>query len=70
MMPEVTSVEAGEILGISDDAVRSYVDRDLLPARRQGLRRKIYIGLDDLQKFAIEYHFRFDQAKAEKITRQ
>lgn len=69
-MPEVTSVEAGEILGISDDAVRSYVERDLLPARRQGLRRKIFISLDDLQKFADEYNFRFDQQKAEKIARQ
>lgn len=69
-MPEVTSVEAGEILGISDDAVRSYVERDLLPARRQGLRRKIFISLDDLQKFADEYNFRFDRQKAEKITRQ
>lgn len=66
-MPEVTSVEAGRIIGVTADTVRAYVDRDLLPARRQGLRRKIFIELEDLKRFAGEYNFRFDQAVAEQI---
>ena len=69
-MPEVTSVEAGEIIGVTDDTVRSYVERDLLPARRQGLRRKIYIELQDLKAFAAQYDFRFNTQRAEQITRQ
>ncbi|HQY93450.1 helix-turn-helix domain-containing protein [Caldilinea sp.] len=69
-MPEVTSVQAAQIIGVIDDTVRNYVDRGLLPARRQGLRRKIFIELSELEHFAAEYDFRFDQATAEQITRQ
>ncbi len=69
-MPEVTSVEAGEIIGVSGETIRQYVDRGLLKARRQGMKRKIYIDVADLAAFAREYDFRFDQARAEQIARQ
>jgi DNA-binding transcriptional MerR regulator len=69
-MPEVTSIEAGEIIGVSDETIRQYVDRDLLKARRQGLKRKVFIEMADLAAFAREYDFRFDQARAQQITGQ
>ena len=69
-MPEVTAAQAAEIVGISDDSIRNYVDRDLLPARRQGIQRKIFIELDDLKVFASQYDFRFNEDAAEQITRQ
>lgn len=67
-MPEVTSIEAGQIIGVSGESIRNYVDRDLLPAQRRGVRRKIFIELEDLKRFATEYNFRFDQDIAEQIT--
>ena len=69
-MPEVTSNEAGEIIGVTEVTIRSYVDRELLKARRQGLKRKVFIELADLKEFAAEYEFHFDSERAKQITRQ
>lgn len=69
-MPEVTAAQASQIVGVTDDTVRNYVERGLLPARRQGIKRIIYIDLDNLKRFANQYNFRFDQAAADRITRQ
>lgn len=69
-MPEVSSVQAGQIIGVTDETIRNYVERDLLPARRQGIRRTIFIELEELRRFAVQYEFRFDQALAEQVARQ
>lgn len=69
-MTEVTSSEAGKIIGVTEVTIRSYVDRELLKARRQGLKRKVYINLVDLEAFAKEFDFHFDTEQARQITRQ
>ena len=69
-MPDVTAAQAGQIVGVTDDTIRNYVERGLLPARRQGIKRIVFIELSDLQKFAAQYDFRFDQVLAEQIIGQ
>ena len=69
-MPEVTAAQAGEIIGVTDDTIRNYIERHLLPARRQGLKRTVFIELDTLERFAKQYEFRFDRAVAEQIIGQ
>ena len=67
-MPEVTAIEAGRIIGCTDDTIRNYVKRGILPARRQGIKRTIYIDLTALAKFASDYEYRFDREVADQIT--
>lgn len=59
-MVEITSPEAAKCLGVTSETIRAYVQRGLLPGRRQGIRRKIYIELEDLIRFAAQYGYRLD----------
>ena len=63
---ELKPQEAADCIGVSDDTIRNYVNRDMLPARRQGMRRYIFIKLEDLKTFAEEYGFRFTPPELEK----
>lgn len=64
-MPDVSSAEAAQIIGISSQTIRRLIDRELLPARKQGLRGLVRVELDDLRKFAEEYNYKFDDRLAE-----
>jgi len=65
-MPEVSTAQAAEIIGTSDETIRRYVDRSMLPARQQGIRGIIRIELSDLRSFAEQNGFRYDQQIANR----
>lgn len=67
-MTEVTATQAAEILSISHMTIHRRVDDGTLPARREGMARIIRVDLDDLRLFASQYGYRFDEAKAAKLT--
>lgn len=69
-MVEVTSMQAAQLIGCTDETIRLYVERGVLAARREGMKRRIRIELDELRRFAREYEFRFDDAAAERIAQQ
>lgn len=69
-MAEVSSAHAAEIIGTSDVTIRRAVYADRLPARREGLRKKIWIDVDELRRFAAEYQYRFDEALARKVAQK
>lgn len=69
IMPEVSSREAGDIIGVNSETIRRYVDRGILPARRVGLRGNLRIEIDDLRKVAAEYQFRFDEKLASQLAK-
>lgn len=68
-MPEVSSTEAAQILGVSRQTIIRYIDRQLIPARKQGLRGISRIELEDLQRFAEEYQYRYDEKLARRLAK-
>ena len=66
-MPELSSNAAGRVIGVSGETIRRYVDRELLPARQQGLRGVIRIEPDALKEFAEEYGYRYNDQLAEEL---
>lgn len=67
-MPELSSDNAGLVIGTTRETINRYVNRKLLPARRQGLRGIIRIDTNDLKNFAEEYGFRYDDHLAATLT--
>lgn len=65
---EVTSQQAAEILSTSNPTIWRRVEEGLLPARRQGLRREIWIDVDDLRKFAKQQGYRFNETLAKQYA--
>jgi molybdopterin-binding protein len=45
-MPELRIREAAELMGVSDDSVRRWIDDGALPARLDGSHRKVIDGAD------------------------
>lgn len=68
-MPEVTAPEAAEIIGKSIHTVHRRIDEGTLPARKEGTgeRKRVYIEIDELRRFAGTYGYRFDEAKAQQL---
>lgn len=67
-MPEVSGKEAGQIIGISHDTILRCVNKGLLTARREGVRREIRIDMGELRRFAEEYQYRFNEDLARQLT--
>jgi len=67
-MPELSSKSAAQVIGISDETIRVYVDQEILPARKQGLRGIIRIETDALKSFASEYGFRYNDQLATELS--
>ena len=67
-MAEITAENAALLVGVSDETIRRLVNRDILPARRVGLRRFIKIDLNDLRKVAADLNYRFDEDAAVKFV--
>lgn len=59
---ELTSDQAANIIGVTIPTILSYMDRGILPGRRQGPRRIARIKPDDLRVFAASYDFNFDES--------
>lgn len=68
-MPEVSSREAGDIIGVNSETIRRYVDRGILPARRVGLRGNLRIEIGDLRKVATDYEYRFNEELATQLAK-
>jgi len=70
-MAEVTGPQAAAIIAMSIYTIHRKVDAGLLPAREQGTgqRKFLYIDIDDLRKFAQQYGYRFNEAKAKEFTK-
>lgn len=68
-MPEVSSTEAGRIIGVSQRTIVNYVDNGVMEARRMGLRKVIRIDLDELRRVAAVYQYRFDEELATQLAK-
>lgn len=69
-MPEVSSAEAGKIIGRSAESIRRYVRNGQLSARHEGPKGLVLVELDDLRIFAEKYQFRFDEKLASQYANQ
>ena len=67
-MTEISSSQAGNVLGISLMTIHRRVEDGSLPARREGVRRDIKIDLDDLRRFATAFGYRFDEHIAQQFS--
>lgn len=67
-MAEVTATQAAEILSTSHMTIHRRVDDGTLPARREGVARIVKIEVKELQRFAAQYGYRFDETIAAKYV--
>jgi predicted site-specific integrase-resolvase len=68
-MPEVTLTQAAEIVSKDRVTVFRWVENGLLPARREGIRRDIFIEEADLEKFASDNDYRYNTALARQYAK-
>lgn len=68
-MAEVTGPQAAEILNTSHPTIFRRVEDGSLPARREGLRRDIFIDVDELRRFAEKFGYRFNESLAKQYAR-
>jgi len=68
-MAEVSAPQAAEILGTSHPTIFRRVDDGTLPARRQGMKKEIWIDVEELRRFATEHGYRFDEALAQQYAK-
>lgn len=67
-MPEVSTIQAAQIIGASHNTIWKKVRAGDLPARRQGERGLIRIEIDDLRRFAQDNGYRFYDEIANSFT--
>lgn len=67
-MSEISCLDASKLVGVSDETIRRHVNQGLLPARRAGLRKTIWIDIDQLRSYAERYQYRFDEVMATRLS--
>jgi hypothetical protein len=67
-MTEVTAQQAGEILSTSYVTIHRRADDGSLQVRREGKQNKIWVDMDELRRFAQEFGYRFNEAKAAEFA--
>lgn len=67
-MAKVTAPQAAEIISASRVTVFRWVDEGLLPAERVTRRNVIMIDVDDLERFAKNNGYRFDEKLAKDLA--
>ncbi len=65
---EVTAPQAAEILSTSHPTIFRRVQDGSLPARREGVKKEIFIDVDTLRAFASNNGYRFDEALARQYA--
>jgi len=65
---EISAANAARVVHKNKETIRRWVNGNLLPYRKEGLRGDIKINIDDLRKFAQEYGYRFDEDFAAKLV--
>lgn len=68
-MAEVSAPQAAEIINTSHPTIFRRVDDGTLAARREGMKREIWIDVDELRRFAQEYGYRFDEKLAKRYAK-
>jgi hypothetical protein len=68
-MAEVSAPQAAEILNTSHPTIFRRVDDGTLSARREGMKREIWIEVEDLRRFAKQYGYRFDEKLAKHYAK-
>ena len=58
---EISAADAARIVHKNKETIRRWVNGNLIPHRKEGLRGDIKIDIDDLRKFAVNYGYRFDE---------
>lgn len=68
MADDVSSADAALLIGVSSQTIRRMIARDLIPARRVGIKGLVKIDLADLRKFAKDYQYRFNETLAKELA--
>lgn len=68
-MAEVSAPQAAEILNTSHPTIFRRVDDGSLPARREGVKREIWIDVNELRRFAEQYGYRFNEQLAKDYAK-
>ncbi len=68
-MAEVTAPQAAEILSTSHPTIFRRVDDGSLPARREGVKREIFIDVVELRQFAAQFGYRFNEQMAQEYAK-
>jgi excisionase family DNA binding protein len=63
-MAEVSAPQAAEILNTSHPTIFRRVEDGSLPARREGVKREIWIDVEELRRFAKKWEYRFNEELA------
>lgn len=64
---EMSGSQAAKIIGVTPRTIYNYVDRGVLPGRREGLKRRIRIRVEDLREFAKQYQLKFNEEYHEQL---
>lgn len=67
-MADVSSADAAQLIGVSSQTIRRLTEKNLIPARRVGIKGLVRIDVDDLRKFAKDYQYRFNEALAVQLA--
>lgn len=68
LMPELSSQAASQVIGTTVPTIHRYIDRGLLPARKQGMRGIVRIDTVSLKTFAEEYGFHYNDQLAAELS--
>ena len=66
---EVSAPQAAEILNTSHPTIFRRVDDGTLPARREGMKREIWIEVEELRRFANDHGYRFNEKLAKHYAK-
>lgn len=58
---ELSTVEAGAAIGLSDQAIRDHIAAGRLAARKHGMKGLFKIKADDLRAFARQFGYLVDE---------
>lgn len=68
-MPEISSTDAGKIIGLTSQSIRAHIKNGRLKARFVGPRRIVKIDVEDLRKLAEKYNYCFNEEVTAELIR-
>lgn len=67
MAQELTAPQAAEVMNVDHSTVFRWVSDGHLPARRVGLKKTIYINVDDLRQFAKQNSYPLNESAIARV---
>lgn len=67
---EISTVQAGAALGLTDETIRNHIAAGRLPARKHGFRGLLKVRVDDLREFARLYNYVVDEEYLAALAKQ